>query len=149
MPVTLYRVDQPVWDAEEQVRIDLTRIYADAPENRIQLSPGAYVTQHLARGFFLAARFNDRLLGAVAVYVDGDAWRLSDLCVRKTTRRRGVGSRLMALISAEAGGKGMRLRVDSAQLEVADQVLLQRMGYHLTRTGDYFELVLPTGDSGR
>ncbi|CNH25558.1 aspartate 1-decarboxylase autocleavage activator PanM [Yersinia pekkanenii] len=38
-----------------------------------------------------AARFNERLLGAVKVTVDGLQGELQDLCVREVTRRRGVG----------------------------------------------------------
>lgn len=38
-----------------------------------------------------AARFNERLLGAVKIVVDGQEARLEDLCVREVTRRRGVG----------------------------------------------------------
>ncbi|HHL2501805.1 TPA: aspartate 1-decarboxylase autocleavage activator PanM [Yersinia enterocolitica] len=38
-----------------------------------------------------AARFNERLLGAVKVMVDGQQAELEDLCVREVTRRRGVG----------------------------------------------------------
>lgn len=38
-----------------------------------------------------AARFNERLLGAVKVKVDGQQAELEDLCVRDVTRRRGVG----------------------------------------------------------
>ncbi|MDA5474752.1 aspartate 1-decarboxylase autocleavage activator PanM [Yersinia kristensenii] len=38
-----------------------------------------------------AARFNERLLGAVKVIVDGQQAELEDLCVREVTRRRGVG----------------------------------------------------------
>ncbi|MFL4557950.1 aspartate 1-decarboxylase autocleavage activator PanM [Yersinia kristensenii] len=38
-----------------------------------------------------AARFNERLLGAVKVMVDGQQAELQDLCVREVTRRRGVG----------------------------------------------------------
>ncbi|MDN0107995.1 aspartate 1-decarboxylase autocleavage activator PanM [Yersinia rochesterensis] len=38
-----------------------------------------------------AARFNERLLGAVKVTVDGQQAELEDLCVREVTRRRGVG----------------------------------------------------------
>lgn len=150
MPVTLYRVDQDLWDADEQVRIDLTRIYGDAPHERLKVPPGTFILTHLSQGFFWTARFNDRLLGAVAVSPDERGWRLFDLCVRKTTRRRGVGSRLLALVSAEAAQLGLALRVQASQLELADQVLLQRMGYCLTRDGDYFQLDLSTtGDSGQ
>ena len=148
MPVTLYRVDRDVWDADEQVRIDLTRIYADAPEDRIQLPPGTYVTGQLERGFFWTARFNERLLGAVAVSQGDDRWHMRDLCVRKTTRRRGVGSRLLALISAAANQEGMKLSVAASQLTLADQMLLKRLGYQLTRSSDDFQLDLPTGESG-
>ncbi|AHM76262.1 aspartate 1-decarboxylase autocleavage activator PanM [Yersinia hibernica] len=38
-----------------------------------------------------AARFNERLLGAVKVSVDGPQAELQDLYVREVTRRRGVG----------------------------------------------------------
>ncbi|MGQ7248850.1 acetyl-CoA sensor PanZ family protein [Halomonas sp. V046] len=149
MPVTLYQVDQHVWDQHEQVRLDLTRIYSDAPQERLQASPGAYVTRRLESGFFWAARFNDRLLGAVAVAPADGIWSLFDLCVRKTTRRRGVGSRLLGLVSAEANSQHLKLRVAASQLEMADQVLLKRLGYYLTRDGDYFQLDLPTQESGQ
>ncbi|MFC0226008.1 aspartate 1-decarboxylase autocleavage activator PanM [Serratia aquatilis] len=38
-----------------------------------------------------AARFNDRLLGAVKIDLQGDCAHLHDLMVREVTRRRGVG----------------------------------------------------------
>ncbi|ATM97623.1 putative acetyltransferase [Yersinia frederiksenii] len=38
-----------------------------------------------------AARFNERLLGAVKIRVDGEQAELQDLWVREVTRRRGVG----------------------------------------------------------
>jgi hypothetical protein len=38
-----------------------------------------------------AARFNERLLGAVRVTLRGVEGELSALCVREVTRRRGVG----------------------------------------------------------
>ncbi len=42
-----------------------------------------------------AARFNERLLGAVRVILRGVEGELSDLCVREVTRRRGVGQYLV------------------------------------------------------
>ena len=42
-----------------------------------------------------AARFNERLLGAVRVTLRGVEAELSDLCVREVTRRRGVGQYLV------------------------------------------------------
>lgn len=144
MPVTLQEVDLPAWEADAQVRLDLVRIYADAPAERLPLPVDAFIDQHLAAGHrFSCARFNDRLLGAVAVTLGPEARWLSHLCVRKTTRRRGVGSRLLALVSEAAYAAGQRLYADSAQLLVADQMLLTRLGYRLTKEGDCFELDLP------
>jgi len=143
MPVTLQHVDQAAWETDAQVRLDLARIYADAPDERLPLPADDFIRDHLANGhWFSCARFNDRLLGAVAVKHEQDAWWLSNLCVRKTTRRRGVGSRLLALISETAHAGGGRLYADSSQLPVADQMLLARLGYRLTKGGDYFELDL-------
>lgn len=69
-----------------QDRIDLAKIW---PTSDIPL-----LEQKLSRSFALfAARFNDRLLGAVQVVID-NAWgegRLHSLVVRDVTRRRGVG----------------------------------------------------------
>ena len=42
-----------------------------------------------------AARFNERLLAAVRVTLDGNQGTLDDLCVREITRRRGVGQYLI------------------------------------------------------
>ncbi|MGO3004634.1 MAG: acetyl-CoA sensor PanZ family protein, partial [Halomonas sp.] len=105
MPVTLHHVDQARWEADEQVRLDLVRIYQDAPQERMPTpTVEPFIDAHFnGRHFFACALFNDRLLGAVAVQEGTDrAWWLSELCVRTTTRRRGVGSRLMALLGEQA-----------------------------------------------
>lgn len=142
MPVTLHHVDRAAWEADAQVQVDLARIYADAPQERLPSAVDAFIDDHLAAGHaFLCARFNDRLLGAVAVRDDGVAWWLSHFCVRKPTRRRGVGSRLLLLVGEAAGAKGRPLRAEAAQLQMADQVLLSRLGFRVTRDGDHYELV--------
>lgn len=149
MPVTLHHVDQAVWDKDAQARTDLLRIYADAPPERLPGPAEAFIRAHLgADHFFSCARFNDHLLGAVAVRAEDQAWWLSHLCVRRTTRRRGVGSRLLALTSEAALASGARIRVASSQLPVADQMMLSRLGYRLTSAGDYFELELPSKGGG-
>ncbi|WP_069383101.1 acetyl-CoA sensor PanZ family protein [Halomonas caseinilytica] len=150
MPVTLQRVDQATWESDAQARTDLLRIYADAPIERLPQEPEAFIREHLAATrFFCCAHFNDRLLGAVAVHTDADAWWLSHLCVRKTTRRRGVGSRLLTLTGEAAHHEGCRLRMVSSQLSMADHMLLKRLGYRLPQTGDYFELDLPPKGAGQ
>lgn len=132
MPVTLQYVDQARWDAEEQVRIDLMRIYQDAPQERMPTSAVTpFIEQHLSeRHFFACAHFNDRLLGAVAVHeTDDHAWWLAELCVRNTTRRRGVGSRLMALLGEQAKQNRRVLRIETVSLPLADRVLLAKLGF--------------------
>lgn len=135
MPVTLQHVDQARWEADEQVRLDLKRIYQDAPQERMPTpTVEPFIEQHFkGQHFFACALFNDRLLGAVAVQEGEDrAWWLSELCVRKTTRRRGVGSRLMALLGEQAKQEGRVLRIETTTLPLADQVLLSKMGYRPT-----------------
>ncbi|MCE8018327.1 acetyl-CoA sensor PanZ family protein [Halomonas sp. MCCC 1A17488] len=149
MPVTLHLVDQAVWATDPQIKHDLQRIYADAPAERLGVPVAAFLREHLEAGhFFACARFNERLLGAVAVSADDQAWWLSELCVRKATRRRGVGSRLLALVSDAARTAGRELRTHSWQLPVADQVLLTRLGYRLDITGDHFVLAPPLQGGG-
>ncbi|MGR2739887.1 acetyl-CoA sensor PanZ family protein [Billgrantia sp. Q4P2] len=150
MPVTLHLVDQAVWASDPQVQHDLQRIYADAPAERMGVPVAAFLQEHLEAGhFFGCARFNERLLGAVAVKADEQAWWLSELCVRKATRRRGVGSRLLGLVSDAARTGGRELRTLSSQLPVADQMLLARLGYRLDITGDYFVLAPPLQGGGK
>lgn len=132
MPVTLHHVDQARWEADEQVRLDLVRIYQDAPQERMPTpTVEPFIDAHFnGRHFFACALFNDRLLGAVAVQEGTDrAWWLSELCVRTTTRRRGVGSRLMALLGEQAKQEGRVLRIETSSLPLADRVLLSKLGY--------------------
>ncbi|PRY66907.1 acetyltransferase (GNAT) family protein [Vreelandella songnenensis] len=132
MSVTLEHVDKARWDTDEQVRLDLVRIYEDAPKERVPTQAVLpFIEQHLEAGhFFACAHFNDHLLGAAAIQEAPDrAWWLSELCVRKTTRRRGVGSRLAALLGEQALQEGRKLRIETASLPLADQLLLSKLGY--------------------
>ncbi|GHC15223.1 GNAT family N-acetyltransferase [Aidingimonas halophila] len=141
MPVTLYRVDHATWAADSQVAYDLIRIYADAPDYRLPQPAGEFVENHLQMGgLFYCAQFNARLIGAVAVRVDESAWWLSHVCVRKATRRRGVGSRMLSLVAEAAASDGRVLRVHAASLMMGDQLLLSRLGYRLVAGGAHFEL---------
>lgn len=146
MPVTLHPVDRAAWEADAQAQLDLSRIYADAPAERLPDLPSAFVKAHLlADGRFLCARFNDRLIGAVAQRDDGEAWWLSHCCIRKPTRRRGVGTRLLALVCQAAHEAGKPLRAEQDQLKMADQVLLARLGCRLEQRDGFHELLFPLG----
>jgi GNAT superfamily N-acetyltransferase len=70
----------------DQDRIDLGKIWPSQ-------DPAALTLDENHRIY--AARFNERLLGAVRVTLRGVEGELSDLCVREVTRRRGVGQYLV------------------------------------------------------
>jgi len=146
MPVTLHPVDRAAWEADAQAQVDLARIYADAPSERLPASVDDFIQSHLAGGHrFLCARFNDRLIGAVAQRDDGSAWWLSHFCIRKPTRRRGVGTRLLTLVGQAAQVENRALRAELSQLQLADQVLLTRLGYRLEQHSGFYELLMLEG----
>jgi len=107
--------------ASAQDRLDLAKIYADAPD--WLLPPHADAEQLIAAGLetgtLIAGRFNDRLLGAALLERNDDCWRLSHLCVRRITRGRGVARRLLdeARRLAAAAGKPLHLKGPDNQLE--------------------------------
>ena len=141
MPVTLQKVAKAEWERDPQLALDLSRIYADAPAERLPSPADAYIRDQLeGQGSFCCARFNDRLLGAVAMNIVDEAWWLSNLCVRKTTRRRGVASRLMTLICQEALREGFLLRVATSTLMLGDELLLKRLGFRLVADGKHYEM---------
>ncbi|MDW5378391.1 acetyl-CoA sensor PanZ family protein [Halomonas sp. HP20-15] len=142
MPVTLEQLDHARWTADAQAGADLSRIYQDASPELLPLPAEEFVRGHLeSGGEFCCARFNGRLLAAVSMRREPGAWWLSHFCVREATRRRGVGSRLMALVAAAAGDTALRIEAD--QLPLESQLLLVRLGYRLEENGAYFELMTP------
>ncbi|WP_431495672.1 aspartate 1-decarboxylase autocleavage activator PanM [Pseudomonas brassicacearum] len=87
-----------ITDASCQDQQDLQKIYRDAPAWLFEPFSDAtqMIAQCLEEGSLIAARFNDRLLGAARLQRHQNAWRLSHLCVRNVTRRRGVAERLVS-----------------------------------------------------
>ena len=129
MPVVVEFVRQP----SAQDRLDLAKIYAEAPDWLLAPYNDA---QHLLdslldSGQLLAGRFNDRLLGAALLQRGDDHWRLSHLCVRKVTRKRGVGRRILdeARRLAREAGKPLHLAAPRDHLE--SQALAARTGLPL------------------
>jgi len=74
--------------------IDLAKIWPEQTESDWQAS------LQNNRALF-AAVFNERILGAVKIRLDGNRAELSDLLVREVTRRRGVGLYLMEDVQAQ------------------------------------------------
>ncbi|QCT98089.1 PanM family protein [Stutzerimonas degradans] len=119
MPVYVETVTQP----SPQDRSDLAKIYADAPAWLLtpHASAEALIESALADGSLIAGRFNDRLLGAAVLQRGDSVWRLLHLCVRKLTRQRGVGRRLLEetqRLAAQAG-KPLRLAAPAGHLEAS------------------------------
>ena len=118
MPVYVVAIDAP----SDQDRIDLAKIYADAPDWLLapHASADALIEAGLASGTLIAGRFNDRLLGAALLQRDEMDWRLSYLCVRKLTRGRGVARRIIeeSRHQADAAGVSLHLAAPLDNLEI-------------------------------
>lgn len=117
MPVYVESITAP----SQQDREDLTKIFADAPAWLLtpHASVEAMINHALMEGTLIAGRFNGRLLGAGLLHRGTDHWQLSHLCVRKITRRRGVGKRILdeSQRMASEAGKTLRLAAVSGQLD--------------------------------
>ncbi|AYF89617.1 acetyl-CoA sensor PanZ family protein [Pseudomonas sp. JS3066] len=117
MPVIVETPNSP----SEQDRGDLAKIYADAPDWLLApyASAAELVTCGEADGLLFTGRFNDRLLGAALLERGETHWRLSHLCVRKVTRHRGVGRRIVeeAVRLARESGKSLHLAAPLDHLE--------------------------------
>jgi hypothetical protein len=70
----------------EQDHIDLGKIWPEYSSSSLQIDDEHQI---------YAARFNERLLGAVRVTVKGTQGALDSLRIREITRRRGVGQYLV------------------------------------------------------
>lgn len=82
MKLTIIRLLAP----EAQDQIDLGKIWPENTAVPLDLSENKRL---------YAAKFNDRLLGAVLVMLSGTQGVLTALSVREVTRRRGVGQYLV------------------------------------------------------
>lgn len=124
MPVYVETVSQP----SDQDHIDLAKIYADAPAWLFapHADGAALVAAGVARGVLIAGRFNDRLLGAALLERFEDRWRLSHLCVRNITRRRGVARRLLDEARRRAAEANMPLYLAAPKDHLESQALAAR-----------------------
>ncbi|MCU5771234.1 aspartate 1-decarboxylase autocleavage activator PanM [Erwiniaceae bacterium BAC15a-03b] len=85
MKLTIIRLQQ----FSPQDRQDLSKVW---PEKEIAALEARLDDQHR----LYAARFNDRLLGALMLEISGTQGRIFALQVREVTRRRGVGQYLLS-----------------------------------------------------
>ncbi|EXF91296.1 acetyltransferase [Pseudomonas fluorescens HK44] len=117
MPIVVESLNEPSYQDQQ----DLQKIYHDAPRWLIApFNDELQLIEHSLRdGSLIAGRFNDRLLGAARLHRQQDIWHLSQLCVRKITRRRGVAERLVceAQKMAELAGAKLHLQAPAGHLE--------------------------------
>ena len=125
MPIIIESLKQ----ATAQDQQDLQKIYHDAPEwlfapfaDDVQL-----IESCLKDGSLIGGRFNDRLLGAARLQRHGEVWNLSQLCVRKVTRRRGVAERLVNEAQKMASQAGAELRLLAPEGHFEAQALAARL----------------------
>ncbi|WP_263081543.1 aspartate 1-decarboxylase autocleavage activator PanM [Endozoicomonas sp. Mp262] len=139
MPVTVEEVRQP----SDQDLEDLQKIYEDAPSWMLEDWPSSSHQQAIKRLIestrkdkahkLFAARFNNRLLGAIMVDEAPDYWLLHGLCVRNLTRSRGVGGRLLEQVVNKARESGKRIQLHDPQRQLRHEQLQSTIGdYELT-----------------
>lgn len=108
--------------ATYQDQVDLQKIYRDAPSSLLTPFTDAVhlIESTLEAGMLITARLNDRLLAAARLQRHETFWDLSHLCVRRSTRRRGLAEKLIieAQISARRAGCELRLLTTAKPLEV-------------------------------
>ncbi|RMQ42224.1 Acetyltransferase protein [Pseudomonas cichorii] len=111
MPVLVGIINSPTYQDQE----DLQKIYRDAPQWLFSpfIDASQLIDATLTDETLLAARFNDRLLGAARLQRNGEIWQLSHLCVRALTRRRGVAERLVAHAQKTAREAACQLRLQA------------------------------------
>jgi Acetyltransferase (GNAT) family./Acetyltransferase, GNAT family. len=88
MKLTIIRLQQ----FTDQDRIDLAKIWPEYDINSLSIDDNHRI---------YAARFNERLLGAVRLTLQGTQATLDSLRVREITRRRGVGHYLLEEVIAD------------------------------------------------
>ncbi|AWY42296.1 GNAT family N-acetyltransferase [Pseudomonas putida] len=119
--------------ATDQDQQDLQKIYRDAPQWLFAPFTGdvQLIETNLLEGSLIAGRFNDRLLGAARLQRQADVWHLSQLCVRKITRRRGVAERLVRAAQTMAAQAGATLHLLAPTGHLEAQALAAKLNVPL------------------
>jgi N-acetylglutamate synthase-like GNAT family acetyltransferase len=114
---------QKLTSLSTQDLIDLAKVWPEQTESDWQGS----LSEHHA---LFAAVFNERILGAVKVRLNGGHGELRDLRVREVTRRRGVGLYLMEDLQVQLPQvKSWEMPSDG---EAVTDAFMQACGFSLT-----------------
>ncbi len=121
MPVILRKVTSPA----DQDHIDLSKTFGELQEliidDQVVKNTNDHTEQLLQQygkpdqKWIASAFFNDRIIGAMCVEEQTGQLKLSNFTVRKVTRDRGVGHRLLDLTLVEAKGKAILLELTRDQ----------------------------------
>lgn len=136
MPVFIVKANAKTLAENPSWLVDLHKIYAEMLKDEAP----AFIEKTLENSkaqpncWFAGALFNDHLLGAALVVEADDVWQLSYLSVRKVTRRRGVGTRLLSLLTAQAAEKNavlslMYLEDTDAHAQFAVEALVAKLDH--------------------
>lgn len=131
MPIVVEHLNEATCQDQQ----DLQKIYRDAPAWLFEPFSDAtqLIEQCLEEGSLIAARFNDRLLGAARLQRHQNAWRLSHLCVRNVTRRRGVAERLVSEARRMAALNDAELHLLAPAGHLQAQALAAKLGLMLVQ----------------
>ncbi|MDD7806050.1 MAG: acetyl-CoA sensor PanZ family protein [Endozoicomonas sp. (ex Botrylloides leachii)] len=134
MPVTVERIYSP----SKQDFEDLQKIYQDAPKwviedtqpstNESAIKALIHSASKKELRYLYAARFNSRLLAAILVDEQDGSWLLHSLCVRKLTRGRGVGDRLLTSVAQHAKYRGKLIKIEDPEKRLDCDRLKQTLG---------------------
>lgn len=132
MPIKVESVQNP----SDQDWIDLQKIYLDLPHKadsaRDMPSFQAEISARFEQGHELfAARFNDRLIAScwLSQIDENEPRQISNFCVRKVTRRRGVGQQFLQFLIKAQPDKALTIDTKPSQLESGLQQLLGNLGF--------------------
>ena len=141
MPVKL-NVFQSAKALSAQDVIDLDKLYCDHP-HAADIPAVADLLGHESVSLY-AARFNDRLLGAVFLNSQGDSdsWQMQYFCVRKLTRRRHVAHDLLREICQLEHAQGAQLLQTIDEPGAAPELMAFLMAEGFVKKGNNFTLTL-------
>ncbi len=123
MPITVEKADLN----DPAQRSDLVKIYEESPGwMRRGLSAEDFIEQWIKPCEEVwAGWFNGRILGSVGIQKTDEGQRLIGICVRRTTRRRGVAFQMMEQVLKHVKGP---VYIDTRQQPSTD-ILFDKLGF--------------------
>lgn len=132
MPVTL----EQVGIINNSDTTDLEKIYFDYPKAITFADIRTFIDDNEGSRLF-AARFNDKLLGALTLNIKDNTATIDHLCVRSITRKRHVGRDLLRLLRQKF--PELNLQFESCIESEAVSALFKQAGF--SQSGNTFTYV--------